>query len=855
MNNQPSNTNRDVVNVGAKRRRIGSMDMSNSTPLTRARSQTLENMKNNTPQRCQSTPPINITPNRMITRSISAKFGISPSGSIASLLNTPDRNSRSQTASPFGSSVVSRALPLRNDSTSSVSVLSLDSSFPSSSQPGPNSNCNGSGNMSYSGYRPHTPITSTPCCSVSSVPDNAQNHNQDQNHIQIQAEKDKRYIEVSDRLKLSEQRLIQAQQLLRQYHTQNSSLTTSCRNLESRVINAENLLDTKSNELDSSRIQIQQMNFQLAQLHTEKDIINKHNIKIQNELNGYKSKLSETISRFNIEYNKFEQNRKQSNQRIDQLASDSVIKDKMIEDGAKESFRKDRVIEQKDECLSEQSELLTKGVQEIGEKDEMIRRLNVKMNEKDEILKQLGMDLKEKNQFLNDQQKNQATNIDCIIKQNLEFGEKMKDLTDTNEHLKKNVMLSDKTKESLQKVNVIHEKLIKDLKDEVKRDRNQQDEIRRIGWEQLNQSKKEYNILKDKYNSSEAENRNILSKFNQVNDDLIRVKREYEKDKSTWSKEQYSKLQCRETINELKNEMNKLQNNNLSISEEKNRLTRETNQKNRKIEELTQNIISIKGKTDQLQDTLLEQEPKIKSMEEDNLRYKEENSRLLTQGILSQNTITELQSTNSISAARIRELQEINQPFEQEAIQLINGIDKLTNNLFNDDQGGKTDKKRRNLRNRKLTKIRKQLNNSKDELDKSRLIIGNLNSKLKDCNEKLLSKKDSLSQKNRTLSKENQDHKQNIRKLIKFVDRMKFAKSKYQYTDRANGFLSYKSETKSIISLLSDALNQSAGSNDEAKKAIRRLKRLKIGYKLDWLDYWVKLLNFSLTDLGNIAAK
>ncbi|WWC67165.1 uncharacterized protein I206_101072 [Kwoniella pini CBS 10737] len=443
---------------GYKRRRIENDAFNNVTPV----------MKSSLPPRPQSVPlnsnPSTNTPHRMITRS-STKSTI------------PLSNERAQIASP-SETIIPNSLQRVAPTSSNLNSSSLNTSSIVNST-------NDYGKVfSYPGYPPFTPIRTT---SSHQFTNYQTNHKNDDS------------IESIGIIAILRNQL------------ENSNLTI--RKLESRIINTESILFSKSTELDNIRMENQSLKFQLNQISNQnipKQIVFDDQVQLDNQKKEYENKL-----------NLFKQ----------QL--DKIVENVRID---KENIQK--------------------------ESKETNERLKIDLTEKDKKIKE----------------------AEIIIKE-----------------LKGKGDIDIKSREVLKRLSEARQKVIENLQNDLKAEKNRGEEIRRVGWEQLNSLRKEQEVFQERFKVLENENSSLRKTNDNMrtterirHDELLRERRELEKERTNLVKDEKTKSAERTKIEQLEKDLSMIKSSHQRTLDEKDGLAREVKQNSRKCQELNEqyNLIS-----------------------------------------------------------------------------------------------------------------------------------------------------------------------------------------------------------------------------------------------------------------------
>ncbi|WWC57751.1 uncharacterized protein I303_100286 [Kwoniella dejecticola CBS 10117] len=526
-----------VVEEANKRRRV-ELVFGRSHISTPTRSQTL-------PPRPQSVPPIinssTITPNRMITRSLSRS-------------GTPLVFDRAQTPSITGTVVTSPSESiisntLRQVSSTSSTILNSPQHHPlpdrSHIVSGPDLDTSGRV-FSHPGYPPFTPLRSVSQAQAQQpYTQAAQNgigpHGATRESDQAQA-----------RAHAHAQTQAQAQTILN-LRDQLQHSHNSLRSLESRLINTESLLYFESTELDHARMEIQSLRFQLSQRDNVAppqtiDPPSLPNGHAHGQLESQKREYEAKLSAFSQQLENIRANVKADREKGEKVQTELKERNQELQATLKQS---------------------EKTITEIGCKLKVIeareRKLQGTLVEKDQLVLRL---------------ENQV--------------EHLKQEQDTSKHQLTTGIAS---REALSRVNEAQQKVIANLKNELQVEKNRCEETRKTGWEQLNTLRRDHDALLSRTRAIENENRELQYEIGVLKESekersnqLIREKREIEREKAELSKETKTRSVLREKVEQLEESLWKAIESHRVAVEGRERSNREVKQKDRQIEELNEQL-------------------------------------------------------------------------------------------------------------------------------------------------------------------------------------------------------------------------------------------------------------------------
>ncbi|KAK6904857.1 hypothetical protein I203_105676 [Kwoniella mangroviensis CBS 8507] len=770
-----------VQNVGAKRRRIdaevesGDASHHSAFPPVHSRYPHLS-------QRPQSTPPPSAefsipSPNRMITRSLSK--------SQSDLLN------RAQTASPSNSAVSDSLRQVSSTTTSSRAFT--QSSTLTLKQAGPIPRVDYGGQVRR--------VFSQPNFHPGSVP----YHNQMTNHAPFGFAAEQTHPAV--------QQLHQAQQNIHSLQSQLDTSTTAIRTLESRVINSESLLSSKSVELVQARNEIQSLRFQLHQQSlgsVSRHQLNEEKSRHSKELEDMRARLGEVVKKVNSESEMAEGVKRGLREDVERLHCE---------------------IQERDQVLRE---LKTKN-EELLKDNESVNRDLFAMKDDLAGLKEINKVFVQKVDSLSDDSKKKNRDLSTLDSENAE-------LKETVSKLNRDITLLNASKEALNRALDTYKKTNQKLQSDLSKEKERSEEVRKVGWEQLNTLKREYDTTKNRHqevsNSYEEIKRLyeiVCQSEKAVKVQLMGERDKFNHEKANWEKDVKSKKHLRDRIDELENDLSNTKQINVDLAQEKDRLVREVNQKERKYEEVSQEKIDLLTRLDNQQ----------KEYDHLDIKYKEQ------------------AKLNQVSKAEVKGLKK--------------GNATLTKKILGLEETNKAHKKDKQELNRQINLLKKEIIGRKQdhkEAGQFRVSIEDLSRTVDDLtgqNTVLQSEKQLLARKILELSEsckdleetkrrleervERNDHK--VEELENFVRRIILARSKYhdkiELKDGANSDSSkaqFDGLIRSYDSIWTTPNLISARERKRQDKLLKmELKRSTIPQKLNWLDYWIKLIDFALEDL------
>ncbi|WWD06182.1 hypothetical protein V865_004267 [Kwoniella europaea PYCC6329] len=708
MKEEDSQSSTGVVqNVGAKRRMIDVEVQSNDDPAFPPVQPRYPNLSHEPPS---TTPPSagvsTPTSNRMITRSLSK--------SQFDLLN------RAQTATP-SNSVVSDSLR-QVSSTTTISRAYTQSPTLTLKQPIPIPRVD-------QGVHDRR-VFSQPNFHPGSVPYQDQILNHPLNGF------------ATEQTYPAVQQLHQAHQTIQSLQSQLNTSTTAIHALESRVINYESLLSSKSVDLDQARNEIQSLRFQLHQQSlgsVSRHQLNEEKSRHSKELDDMRARLGGVVKRVNSEREGAEGMKRGLREDVERLHCEIQERNELIKDD--ESVNKDLFKTEEDLA----------GLRDINKV--LVRKID-----------ELTAELKKKDQDISSLQSENAELRGSLGKSN------------------KDITLLIASKEALNRVVDTYRKTNQELQSDLTKEKERSEEIRKVGWEQLNALRKEYGSMKNRHEKVTSTNEEIKRSYEIVCQSekaakhRLNIERDkFNDDKVNWEKGEKSKKGLRDQIDQLENDLSNTKKINQEISEEKTRLK-----------------------------------------EYDHLDIK----------------CKERAKLNQVLKAEVKGLKKGNATVTKK----VTGLEKSIN----------AHQKQKQESNRQIEDLKSQ----NEHLQSKKQLLARTVIEVSESCEELEEIKTRLEE--RVIRN---DHK--LGKLDKFVSRISYARSKYHHKIELKNGANLDSSKAQFEELKRTSCSIRKTPNflsaRERKRQDRLLKiemkRSKIPQKLDWLDYWIRLVDFAFDEL------
>ncbi|WWC97411.1 hypothetical protein V866_004290 [Kwoniella sp. B9012] len=465
-----------------------------------------------------------------------------------------------------------------------------------------------------------------------------------------------------------------------------------------------------------------------------------------------------------------------------------------------EIHKRDRKIEESDREnreLINDNESVNRELLNTEEDLERLREINKVLVRK---LDAHTIDLKKKDQ-----------NISSLQSENAELG---RSLGKSN----KDITLLTASKEALNRAVDTYRKTSQELQSDLTKEKERSEEIRKVGWEQLSALRKEYDSMKNRHekvtNANEEIKRSyeIVCRSEKAAKDRLDIERtKFYDDKINWEKEEKSKKDLRDQINQLENDLSSTKKIGQEISEEQNGLVRELRQKERKYQEVSQEKTGLTTRLENHQ----------KGYDNLDKKYKEQ------------------AKLNQVLKAEVKGLKKGNAT-----------LTKKVTDLEKSNKNNNAHKKNKGELNRQIEDLKSQ---NVDLQSEKQLLARTVMEVSESCEE--------LEEIKRRLDERvaNNDHKSE--ELDKFVRRIRFARSKYhdkiELRNGANLDPSKAQFEELKRTFCSMWKTPSSVSPRERKRQDRLLKmemnRSRIPQKLDWLDYWIKLIDFALDELEDCS--